>query len=496
MASEPLNATTLAPTIQQRAENAFDQAYASVNRKTTDASKAVEHAASTLTAHLKGGGVTATIVGTLLSLFADILAVAVDQVTQVKASGQQGVHDLIAAMLSDSLLIEVDPADIPNGTGPGGQFRINAALGEKFLTALTQLIGGNGTVTGDTAQAGAAAMLGLGMQMSTNTALMALLGGCFPEVHLDELKELGEMLEKSLGLGRLTRQAMRPVIRNVISQPLDRKLRKQYRQDLIAPAEAVVAFNSGRWDATKATDIAAQHGLPDDQIAEFFLQRTPRLSAEELYTLGQFNEAPTVGALNTLVADGIPVDTATKRLRALQLKSALAVQAAYVKEVDKLVTEGFLDSTSGTTLLQGTTIPRDEVTQYQQKWSLQLNTPRKRLGMSEMLFLYEASQVTINEVQTWAQAEGYSPDDITRLLIYFEMKATGTGTAKGQTSAAAAAHVHEEHVAYVNDLFQGAYGRAPDAAELAGWVALLDLKQRTRADAKTEIKLSPTPPAQ
>jgi hypothetical protein len=50
------------------------------------------------------------------------------------------------------------------------------------------------------------------MQMAANTGFLAMVGGAVPFVHFDELKETGEMLEKSLGIGRLTRQALRPLI--------------------------------------------------------------------------------------------------------------------------------------------------------------------------------------------------------------------------------------------------------------------------------------------
>jgi hypothetical protein len=494
MADSPVTATTLAQTLVDRAKGSFHQSYKTINDVTNRGSEATEHAISVLTAHLKGGGVTATIIGTVLSAFADIVSLAVDEITQVKKAGGPGLHDLIAALLSDSLLIEVAPEDIPNGAGPQGQYRINAALGGKFLNQLKVFMGANGPVTGDSAEAGASALLGLGMQMSVNTGLLAILGGCVPGCHLDELKEIGEMLEKSLGLGRLNRQALRPYVRNLISQPLDRKMRAKYRQDIIGPAEVVQAMNSGRMSQAEAHQLLAEHGYPDEQIAEIIAQKTPRLSAEELFILGTFHEVPGDSALNTLIADGIPIGTATARLRTLQLKRAFAVQDRFIHEVDKRVEDGHIDAATGSTLLQGAGLDESELRQYQQKWAFATNTPRKRLSQADMLFLYEASQVTISEIGEWATAEGYSPQDVVNIQILFELKATAAARGKGGSTAAAAVHVHAEHVAFVRDLFQAEYQRDPSPAESQGWVALLDTKSRTKGDVKTEIKADPNPP--
>jgi hypothetical protein len=488
MADSPVTATNLAQTVVDRAKNSFHQANKTISDATSSASQATEHAISVLTAHLKGGGVTATVIGTVLSAFADILSVAIDEITQAKKAAGIGVHDLIAALLSDSLLIEVASEDIPNAAGPKGQFRINSALGGKFLDQLKVFMGANSAVTGESAEAGAKALLGLGMQMSVNTGLMAILGGAVPFAHMDELKEIGEMLEKSLGLGRLNRQALRPYVRNLIAHPLDRAMRAKYRQDILGTGELVKALLRGGPVAEQARSLLAQHGLPEDQIEELIAQLTPRLSADELYTLGLFREVPGDSALNELIADGIPTGVATARLRVHELKRAKAVEDRYIHEVDRLVEERFIDAGTGSQLLAGTTIDVTEKSQYQQKWALSTNQPHKRLSHADVLFLFEAGQVTLDYVQRWAAAEGYSDEDQQNLLLLFELKATAALKTKSGGTAIKAAHLHREHTAYVTDQITGLWGREPSKEELDYWVTLLDNGDRTKSDFKSELK--------
>src|SRR6185437_3541191 len=178
------------------AGEAYKATYKAVGDLTNDARTAMEHAASVASDTLKGPGILTALVGTGVSIVADILAVAVDKITQVKQAGQPGLHDLIAATLSDALLIDVSSSDIPVGQGAAGQRAVNAALGGKFLDQLKTFMAADGEVTGDTAEKAVQAFMGFGMQLAVNTGFLALIGGAIPFEHFDEVKEIGEMLEK------------------------------------------------------------------------------------------------------------------------------------------------------------------------------------------------------------------------------------------------------------------------------------------------------------
>jgi hypothetical protein len=77
-----------------------------------------EKAAASAAAHgLMGPTFFTNIISTALSKVASFIALIVDQVTQSKKGGQEGLHDLLAATLSDALLVEIKSEDIPIGSG-------------------------------------------------------------------------------------------------------------------------------------------------------------------------------------------------------------------------------------------------------------------------------------------------------------------------------------------------------------------------------------------
>lgn len=452
------------------------------------ADKAGDHLAELFTEVLRYTGAVGYGVTAIKTIF--------DTITQAKIDNRPEFDKLTAAVVSDLLQVEVKPQQTPAGSGPETAQQMNHGLGSPLVAQLEAMFLNGSDPTKVDGEQAARTMLGFGLNFAVTAGFMSVLPEVLSLGHLKDWSEIGEELQGATGLGRLTRLALRPLVRNAIQQPYERKMRAKYRQDLISPAELVLAMTSGRMDAATVKERLAEHGYSDDQITEIITQKTPRLSAEELFILGLFHEAPSVGALTTLVDDGVPTDTATRRLRYFQLKAAHAVEQRYVQQVDSLVLSRTIDTTTASTLLQGTTLSEDEVKQYQQKWDLSLNNPTKRLNFGEMLFLFETAQVTIAEVGNWAAAEGYTAEAQQQLLLYFELKATANAQGKAKSAAAAAAHVHAEHVAYVKDVFEGAQGKPPTDAQLAGWVALLDNRQRTRGDVKTEVKLNPNPPTQ
>src|SRR5205807_6323571 len=125
-----------------------------------------------------------------------------------------------------------------------------------------------------------------------------------------DVAEVGEMLEKSLGMGRLTRRLLGPYLRNVVEQPLDRKLRSQFRQDILGLHELIRAIFRGGPLASQARALLAQHGLPEDQINELVDQQRPHLSEGELDTLVWYGEMDQPGALAHIGSAGVPQNIA------------------------------------------------------------------------------------------------------------------------------------------------------------------------------------------
>jgi hypothetical protein len=472
----------------EAAGHGYDAAFKLVNDKTTDARLAAEKAASVAASHLMGSNVVTQVLGAAVSLMADSAAVIVDQITQIKKDGGKGIHDLIAATLGDALLIEIDPADIPLGEGAKGRAEINAALGKKFVDAIKLFTGAEGPVTGESAEKGAAALVGLAMLMSANTGFLAVVGGSVPGFHWDELKELGEMLDKTIGVGRLIRRALTPLIQQTVALPLQHKYAAQFRQNILGTGELAKAVLADRMPGDSARTLLTQHGLTDDQITELLEQHTPRLKAEEFEHIGALERGPVDSSFSADVADGAPDVVRQSRTKLLTWKRLSGERNRILTAVLSNIKQGFAEVSDLDGWLARFGIPEDESTLWRLAAGYEAESVRKRISEGDMLFLYEAAQVTDEDVREFLKDEGYSLIDIERKLTFFRLKAIEASHKTTGGAAARAAHLHAEHVAFVTDTITGLWERKPTKAELDYWVRLIDTGERTKADFKTELK--------
>src|SRR5215472_2381442 len=474
------------------AGHTFDAINKSINDKAQDARLALEHASRGLATQLTASNIFTQAAGAFLSILADLATVGVAQITNTKENASVGSHDLIASLLSDALLIDINPTDIPAANGSANAGAVNAAIGKKFLDALKGFMNASGTVDANSAETAVQSLMGLGMQMSVNTAILGVIGGAVPGgFHLDDVKELGEMLEKSLGLGRLVRQFLAPYIQVLVQQPLKNSLQAQYRTALLGVGELAKAVWRNADDDQWRT-LLTQHGYSDVQIAELLAQHAVRVNESDEDLLGALGTAPPGDDFYESKQNGAAPEVRTARLAAVTWKRLNHARERVLSLVLSQISQGFLQPSDLEPAMTQLGIPADEQALWRIAAGYAGERTRKRMSQGDMEFLYEAAQINQGDVLAWAASEGYSAADQQRNLLLFELKATAA-TAKSTGGAAAkAAARHAEHVAYITDEITGLWGRAPNTAELDYWVALLDTGARTKADAKTELKALPT----
>jgi hypothetical protein len=343
---------------------------------------------------------------------------------------------------------------------------------------------------------GARTFVGYGVNFAIQNAIIATLGECFPRLQLDNLRELGVEVAQNLGLGRLIRGAIRPLVDNTISKPYSRELQARYRADVLSQAEWVKAWFAARIPPERCYVHLQESGLPDEQINEMIAQRVPRLSAAEWEHLSALELLPEDRKLCSDIDAGVPEEVWTRRLLLLKMNRLKTAQSRVMSAVLQQISAGFIDPVELNKAMDQIAIPKDE----QEVWRIAAGylgeRKRKRISQGEMLFLFEASQVTSEDVRRWAQDEGYNDEDVERLVLFFELKAIEASHKSSGGAGARAIHLHREHVAFMTDLITGWWGRPPSQAELDYWVNLLDTNERTKSDVKNELKeLDATGPA-
>jgi len=88
-------------------------------------------------------------------------------------------------------------------------------------------MGTSAPTTGPGAKA-AQTFAGYGVNFGVQNGILALIGSLVPETRLDEVREMGVEVAQNLGLGRLMRVALRPLVQTLIATPYTHELNTRY----------------------------------------------------------------------------------------------------------------------------------------------------------------------------------------------------------------------------------------------------------------------------
>lgn len=409
----------------------------------------------------------------------------------IKAIREDGAGDF-AAVTGEAMgeFFGADTSNIDFSAGKTPQDAANRAkqLGDLLVSTMQNAIGDQPITDVSQGAAGAKALAGFGMNFATSNAFISMMLEVLSDERLSDFAKLGEDMTRVVGLSRLTHQALRPLVRNGIETPYDRAMRATYRPDLIAPAELVKAFLAGRIQESDCDRWLAEHGYSDTFVTELKAQHTPDLKAEEIDLLQALGAFDTTTSSGQLKAQGLPDSIAGWRMQVLEWKRLEKLRDRILAYVYDQIKQGYLPSLAMNDAVAKLKLPQDEADLWIAAVGYFENIPRKRLSQGEILFLYEAAQITLTDVQSWLVSEGYSYADQQFMLTFFELKAAAAASSRTGGAAAKAANLHKEHIAYVTDEITGLWGRSPTTAELSYWVTLLDNGQRTKHDFTTELK--------
>jgi hypothetical protein len=276
------------------------------------------------------------------------------------------------------------------------------------------------------------------------------------------LREYGELLARNLGLGRLTRRALQPLIQTLISEPLQWQLNRQYRPKLLAEAQYVKAMHRGQLRRDQIDEWLSWLGYSDDAI-EIVIAETQRpWQARELIELMRLKQMDDQTAISLLQLQGIDQGTAQQ----WWTSDKAAETHSLVREFGNLVLRQFRDGfiTWETAREQITALPLlpDEI-----QWYYNLIGDKgaffwRHLSEGEIERAFLGGIIDMTAAQTYWTRLGYAPDSVQTLtFLLLEKQAAGQRARGG--------HVPHKHLSEAQ--LEKAYeGGILDLAQIqAGW---------------------------
>jgi hypothetical protein len=371
----------------------------------------------------------------LAGVFDDIAALMTEFFTASQGQDTPGFNKLVAAVLSDTLGVEVSADDLNAAQFEGGRIAAMDKVGADLFNTLGNEFLGIGATNAPGAGIGglpgtpgvpltpaqgvkaAQAFMGFALSFAVRQGNVAFLSSALPWEWLSGIREYGEMMAKNLGLGRLTRRALQPFIQTLIATPLQQALNQQYRPHQMSEKQIASAFIR---DTTGGFDIKSRlalQGFTDADIQLLVEDTYTRLPLEDVYLLHE-NGFLTDGELNQRVAAlGFSPTDLGLMIQAKNLATVQREDRAYVAGATADFQAGKIDSTTLLADIDNTTLPKVEKEALRRNALNRINKHQKQLSLGFLHKAYLAGTITIDEYLQHALALGYSQDDVDILEV-------------------------------------------------------------------------------
>lgn len=236
-------------------------------------------------------GVLGVLVGAVVRFIAALLTplavAAIDGIGELRKGVDPAVGVLAQSVLSEFLGADVSTTDLPMGLGGGDHISRARAIGSLLYGQLeSEFI----SVSGGTVQPSlgpAQSFSGLAVNFGLASGILGVIGGMVPSQagHYEELRELGEEVATNIGLGRLVRRALTPLITTLVSNPAQWAINQKYLPTQFKEAELVNPFLANTLDQPTLYRAMNLLGYSNDKIEAFIKMHQKRLSPADLKLL-------------------------------------------------------------------------------------------------------------------------------------------------------------------------------------------------------------------
>lgn len=400
------------------------------------------------------------LITTLAGGFDFILALIVPMITAGQGIGTGGFYDLVAAILSDLLGVEVSSDSLQEAHAKRGTIGAMQAAGGDFFNVLANellgksqnaeageglggLPGVQGTpLTPEQGIEAAKSFLGFVLSFSVRQGNVAVLTDALSVHLLGQIREYGEMMASNLGLSRLARMAMKPFMTTLVANPLQEGLNRQYRPHSMDGKQLAGAFIRGEIDRSDYADRLRGQGYKEGDIELLISDTYNRLPFESVFLLHE-NGIITDSDLNARIAAlGFNTSDIGLMIQARQYGAVQGADRKYAEILADHLFDGLISQGDYDDQIARLRIPKLETDALTRNAVARKNHKHKTLSLGFLKRAYLDASITLDEYIAHALALGYSQEDVDLLeveLLFAQKKDAARAATKAAASAKKAA---------------------------------------------------------
>ncbi len=367
----------------------------------------------------------------------EILAALGDLFLAGQGEGSRGFANLVATLLGDLLGVEgVTGEQIFAAFQQRGRIGAMKEVGSGFLDVLSKEMITSGNVSPEQGDAAVRAFLGFVLSFSVRQGNIEFLTSLIPEEFrfAEGFRAYGELMATNLGLGRLTRLVLRPLVTTLAATPFQWKLNELYRPTQLKLADVVNPFSGAVMDAKLIWADLAREGYTDDKIQALLELHRKKISEADVFTLYQGGYWEQSRVLEYYKRLGFTEDDTGPLLFSLAFKAS----RTYVDELRSAVVtayaDGHIDRQELQKVVDGMPLRQEEKDFILLAADYKRKVPTKHLTLAVLEQAFNEGIIDLTEFTDHLRVQGYSDDDQSILLLLTLEK-----LAKVKEKAAAAA---------------------------------------------------------
>lgn len=263
----------------------------------------------------------------------------------------------------------------------------------------------------------AARFSGLAINFATANGIIATLAGLVPEVHLDEIRTIGEEVAQNLGLGRLQRMALKPIIQILLANPYGWFINEVARPTQFKLGDVVNPFSGAVMKDSLIWRSLAREGYSDDKISALLELHRKKPGESDLLTLfegGHYDGDRLQAELQRL---GYDKDGAAVKFESDHLKAQKPFQDEVRSAVVTAYADGHIPRAELESIVNSMPLSADERALVLLAADYKKRVPNKHLTVAQLESAFEQGILDLAQFTDQLTTLGYSPDDQDVLLI-------------------------------------------------------------------------------
>lgn len=327
------------------------------------------------------------------------------------------VANTAVLVLNELLGTEFTAGQFPTGTDIEAHIARAQQVGGLFHHQMMQNLENTDPTNAATGNVGAERFTGQIVNFGVATALLGLAGELGSAGLIKDFRLIGEQVTSGLGLSRLHRMAMRPLMQTMIAQPYSWYLNQKFHPTQFKEGDLINPFNQELMSHDlifKSMDLL---GYSPDKIEELIKLHSKKVPLADLELFDRYGIVPRDQTLNLMRALGYPDDISAIILEGVDLHRADAALAKLVDTAETSVVDGHITVDDFSALLDSLPLGHHEKVFRLQALQYKAKAPHAHLTVAQAQKAFEEGIWDLTQLEEYFTRRGYSADDVQTLEL-------------------------------------------------------------------------------